>query len=184
MSKHTEAPGDIILGTPFVRAFNRIDYDNWCLLGGTLTMTSGHLVYNRKDPSGSVRVIDNENFDPSRAKALYRVVSVSETPKDSGGYGGGPTVLVERLDGTRERILYQRRCGYSTDVSKPVELPEPLVRVAYQIVEGLVRAFAGFDFEDEILLKAVQKNSPKWEASFSEAELLSETRRIVESRIV
>ena len=41
------------------------------------------------------------------------------------GYGGGTQVIVKRLDGKPERILYTRACCFNTDVDGPVPVVTP-----------------------------------------------------------
>jgi len=120
-----EAKGDIILGTALVNCHHDTRYDkaqNLKLVSSPLLLGSGgldHWTKHETRPGGWERhvtmVLDTSANDPSRATARFQVMSVmgvqAETGRDA-GYGGGTQIIVKRLDGKPERILYTREHGH------------------------------------------------------------------------
>ena len=138
----SEKVGDVVLGTRFTHCH----HDTYEDRRGKLRLRSSPLHLGRGGPVEStfrerkpggwyrdvVHRVDTSEDDPSRATSRFLVTSVKRVPpSDPGyngrdaGYGGGTQVIVKRLDGNSERILYTRACCFNTDVEGPVPVVTP-----------------------------------------------------------
>lgn len=135
-----EKVGDVLLGTHLMRCRHGTRFDargKLRLVRSPLWVTSHGRCVTKWDeeqtrPGGWKRTVEHEldysAHDPSRATARFEVVQVRKVPGSTGrdaGYGGGTEVIVRRLDGKRERIVYTRKCSYTSDVDVPVTLVTP-----------------------------------------------------------
>lgn len=138
----SEEVGDVLFGTKFLHC-HKDTYEDKAerlrLRSSPLRLGRGGLTEStrrEKKPNGwyrdIVQRVDTCSYDPTRASSRFVVVSVKKVPpSDPGyngrdaGYGGGTQVIVKRLDGKPERILYTRACCFNTDVDGPVPVVTP-----------------------------------------------------------
>ncbi len=131
-----EEVGDVIYGTHLVRCHYRsqLNRDGEIVLceGESLVAGPGQILATSRrevmDGGWERKVaveVDTRAYDQTRATSRFEVMRVEDLIALTDGktwYGGGPRIVVRRLDGGNEKIVYTRRCNYESSVREPAIL--------------------------------------------------------------